>query len=66
MSFMAHGQAKYIQNFHFDSKSPSLMIGVTEFAYNELSKNFNNALYLTNGVDKNFISQKEKVLSSNP
>ena len=39
------------------------MIGVTEFAFNELSKDFNNALYLTNGVDKNFISQKEKVLS---
>ena len=40
------------------------MIGVTEFAFNELSKDFNNALYLTNGVDKNFISQKEKVLPS--
>ena len=42
------------------------MIGVTEFAFNELSKNFNNALYLTNGVDKNFISKKEKPLPSNP
>ena len=42
------------------------MIGVTEFAYNELSKDFNNALYLTNGVDKNFISQKEKSLIIKP
>ena len=64
-----HGQAKYIQKLSISILKKSkntLMIGVTEFAYNELSKNFNNTLYLTNGVDKNFISQKEKVLSSNP
>ncbi len=64
-----HGQAKYIQKLSISILKKSkntLMIGVTEFAFNELSKDFNNALYLTNGVDKNFISQKEKVLSSNP
>lgn len=63
-----HGQAKYIQKLSISILKKSkntLMIGVTEFAFNELSKDFNNALYLTNGVDKNFISQKEKVLSSN-
>ena len=64
-----HGQAKYIQKFSISILKKSkntLMIGVTEFAFNELSKNFNNALYLTNGVDKNFISKKEKPLPSNP
>ena len=64
-----HGQAKYIQKFSISILKKSkntLMIGVTEFAFNELSKNFNNALYLTNGVDKNFISKKEKSLQSNP
>ena len=63
-----HGQAKYIQKLSISilkKSTNTLMIGVTEFAYNELSKNFNNALYLTNGVDKNFISQKEKPLQSN-
>ena len=63
-----HGQAKYIQKLSISILKKSkntLMIGVTEFAFNELSKDFNNALYLTNGVDKNFISQKEKVLPSN-
>ena len=63
-----HGQAKYFQKLSISILKKSkntLMIGVTEFAYNELSKNFNNALYLTNGVDKNFISQKEKPSSSN-
>ena len=63
-----HGQAKYIQKLSISilkKSANTLMIGVTEFAYNELSKNFNNALYLTNGVDKNFISQKEKPLQSN-
>tara|TARA_B100002019_G_scaffold104729_1_gene90078 strand:- start:21 stop:1184 length:1164 start_codon:yes stop_codon:yes gene_type:complete len=63
-----HGQAKYIQKLSISilkKSTNTLMIGVTEFAHNELSKNFNNALYLTNGVDKNFISQKEKPLQSN-
>ena len=63
-----HGQAKYIQKLSISILKKSkntLMIGVTEFAYNELSKNFNNAIYLTNGVDKNFISQKEKSSPSN-
>ena len=63
-----HGQARYIQKISISILKKSkntLMIGVTEFAFNELSKDFNNALYLTNGVDKNFISQKEKVLSLN-
>lgn len=58
-----HGQAKYIQKLSISILKKSkntLMIGVTEFAFNELSKDFNNALYLTNGVDKNFISQKKK------
>ncbi len=64
-----HGQAKYIQKLSISilkKSTNTLMIGVTEFAFNELSKNFNNALYLTNGVDKNFISKKEKPLPSNP
>ena len=64
-----HGQAKYIQKLSISilkKSTNTLMIGVTEFAFNELSKNFNNALYLTNGVDKNFISKKEKSLQSNP
>ena len=64
-----HGQAKYIQKLSISilkKSTNTLMIGVTEFAFNELSKNFNNALYLTNGVDKNFISKKEKPSPSNP
>ena len=64
-----HGQAKYIQKLSISilkKSTNTLMIGVTEFAFNELSKNFNNALYLTNGVDKNFISKKEKPSPLNP
>ena len=51
-----HGQARYIQKLSISILKKSrnvLMIGVTKYATNELSKNFENTLYLPNGVDNN-------------
>ena len=41
------------------------MIGVTKYATNELSKNFENTLYLPNGVDNNVFLYRETGLSTN-
>lgn len=63
-----HGQARYIQKLSISILKKSnnvLMVGVTEFATNELSVNFDNTLYLPNGVDNNIFLRKETNLSIN-